>query len=140
MVSLSLRANPDRAPVQEQSLQAHAFLNYLRFVSMGCRSKPKADLFEACALLHVDQKASGEAHADALMRCLNDTLGKRARLFAPGTTEMTFDERWLTALGCAIAKGDGHSTDFLLKSRVRRSDQRLVHFLVTRISDCFSLT
>ncbi|MFK7764557.1 MAG: hypothetical protein AB8B62_14955 [Roseobacter sp.] len=139
MVSLPLRANPDHAPAEEQSSQACAFLNYLRFVSMGCRSKPKADLFEACALLHGDRKASREAHADALMRCLNDTLGKRARLFAPGTTEMTFDEQWLTALGCAIAKQDGDSTEFLLKSRIRRNDQRLIQFLVTRISECFSL-
>lgn len=140
MLSSRLETHGARRPVQSLSTEAFAYLNHLRFVAMGCRSKRHTDLFEACALLHVDRNASRDAHADALMRCLNDTLGKKARLYAPGSMDLTFDERWLVELGRAIARSDNASESFLLKSRVSHEHRRLIRFLVKRISDCFSLT
>ncbi|MEP4961547.1 MAG: hypothetical protein ABJQ70_00810 [Roseobacter sp.] len=106
---------------------------------MSCRSKPKTDLFEACALLHVQRSKSRDAYAEALMRCLGQALGARARLFAPGTTELTFDERWLVEVGSANMRGDDASLNFLLRSRVAHEHRRLVGFLIARISECFSL-
>ncbi|WP_254685014.1 hypothetical protein [Tateyamaria omphalii] len=123
-------------PVSDGAL---GFLNHLRFVSMTCRAKRRADLFEACALLHATRSASQEAHAEALMRCLAQALGKQPRLYAPGTVEMTFDESWLLRLGQAIAVGDEGSVAFLLKSRVLPEHRRLVRFLVGRISEFFAL-
>ena len=137
---LDLATEPQRSlrvpPVSEDSL---AFLNQLRFISMSCRSKRRADLFEACALLHVTRSASQEAHAEALMRCLAQALGKQPRLHAPGTAEMTFDETWLLRLGQAITVQDEGSVSFLLKSRVLPEHRRLIRFLVGRISEYFSL-
>ncbi|WP_415400598.1 hypothetical protein [Tateyamaria sp. SN3-11] len=122
------------------SPQAFGYLNLLRSKAMDGRAKPRTDLFQACALLQVTRTASREAHAEALMRCLDEALGKRARLHAPGTAEMTFDETWLVELGQAAARNDSASQSFLLGSRVLPQHRRLVRFLVGRISECFSLT
>lgn len=119
--------------------EAWAFLNHLRFVAMECRVKPRTDLFEACALLKVERSASRDAHAEALMRCLGEAFGKPARLFAPGTTEQTFDEQWLMRLGMACGQDDEDSVRFLLSSRVAFENRRLVRFLIGRIAECFSL-
>lgn len=126
-------------PKPEVSAEAFAFVNHLRFVAMSCRVKPREDLFEACALLHVSRSESQVAHAEALMRCLDQALGSKSRLHAPGVAEMTFDESWLMQLGLASARGDESSLAFLLASRVHREHRRLVRFLIGRISDCFSL-
>ena len=119
--------------------EAFGFLNHLRFTAMGCRAKPRTGLFEACALLHANNEASRQAHAEALMRCLGEALGKPARLHASGVEELTFDERWLVQLGVASARRDEASLRFLLQSRVGREHRRLISFLVGRISECFSL-
>ncbi len=134
MVPLRLERCVDPVPVQELSPEAASFINHLRFISMGCRSKRSTNLFEACALLHVEKSASREAFADALMRCLDEALGKRTLLYAPGTTELSFDEKWLVRLGQASAMNDESSVDFLLRSRVGRDHQRLIRYLVAQIS------
>ena len=128
------------APPQEAfSPEAFAFLNHLRFVAMNCRVKPRTDLFEACALLKVERSDSRDAHADALMRCLKEAFGKPARLYAPGTQDLTFDEQWLMRLGLSYAANDRDSQSFLLGSRVSAENRRLVGFLVSRIAEHFSL-
>ncbi|MEM9580546.1 MAG: hypothetical protein AAF891_07640 [Pseudomonadota bacterium] len=136
-----LRKNADaRQPCQSSiSPGAREFVNHLRFVAMDCRAKPRADLFEACALLHVSQSASRDAFAQALTRCLGEALGKPARLLAPGTDELTFDEHWLVQLGIACARDDDASLTFLLRSRVAFENRRLVGFLMGNLSECFSL-
>lgn len=142
MVPLRLDLATDARPVPQQrqvSDPAFAYLNFLRFMSMSCRAKPRTDLFQACALLHASRSASREAHAEALMRCLAEALAKQPRLLAPGTVEMSFDENWLVQLGEAIAQEDDGSIAFLLKSRVLPEHRRLVRFLVGRISECFPL-
>lgn len=128
---------PQAKPVH--SPEVLGFVNHLRFVSMSCRAKPRTDLFHACALLHGAQADAQKAHAEALMRCLNQALGKPARLHAPGVGEMTFDESWLVQLGLASARGDQASLSFLLASRVAHQHRRLVRFLVGQISERFSL-
>ena len=135
-LAIAPRRNP---PARQISDGAFAFLNHLRFMSMSCRSKRRTDLFEACALLHATRSASQEAHAEALMRCLAEALGKQPRLHAPGTVEMTFDETWLLQLGQAIAAEEDASIAFLLKSRVLPQHRRLVRFLIGRISEYFCL-
>lgn len=140
MVPLRLQTVTEHIPHQDVPSSALGFLNHLRFTAMGCRSMRRTDLFEACALLHTDRHASRNAHAEALMRCLDEALNTRARLLSPGTAEMTFDERWLVELGRAIGRDDEASVSFLLQSRVPRDHHRLVRFLIGRISECFALT
>lgn len=147
MVSSSTNATLNREQLRHVKADANAafhpeawaFLNHLRFVAMACRVKPRTDLFEACALLKVERSASRDAHAEALMRCLSEAFGKPARLYAPGTTEQTFDEQWLMRLGMACGQGDEDSAHFLLNSRVAFENRRLVRFLIGRIAECFSL-
>lgn len=119
--------------------EAMGYLNHLRFTAMGCRSKRRTGLFEACALLRVDPGASCAAHSEVLMRCLNEALNTQTRLLAPGTTELTFDERWLVEIGRAIGRNDEPSVQFLLQSRVPKEHRRLVRFLIGQISGYFTL-
>ena len=118
--------------------EARPFLNHLRFVALRCRVMPRTTLFEACALLQIEKSARRTSHAESLMRCIDEALGRRVWLFAPGTLEITFDEAWLVQLACATARQDADSMDFLLRSRVAPEHRRLVRFLVSRITDCFS--
>ncbi len=136
-----LRRELDRERLPEPQIAGDMFnfLNHLRFVAMQCRSMPRTDLFKACALLHGAEDANRQAHAEALVRCLPEALGKPARLLAPGVSETTFDENWLMQLGSASARGDASSMAFLLNSRVGKENRRLIRFLVGRISECFSL-
>lgn len=128
---------PDDSPVERGPT---GFLNHLRFVALACRAKGRADLFKACALLSTDKSWSMRAHAEALMLCLNDALSQRAVLFRPGTVELSFDEAWLIELATALRRDDEASVRFLLHSRVKREHHRHIRFLVTRISEHFSLT
>ncbi|WP_299044755.1 hypothetical protein [uncultured Tateyamaria sp.] len=137
---MEMAADQRRArPLPRVSPQGLAFLDCLRVTSMACRAKPRADLFEACALLHATRSASVSAHAEALMRCLNQALRKHPRLHAPGTDEMTFDEKWLVQLGQANVRDDDASMAFLLQSRIVPEHQRLIKFLIGRISESFAL-
>ncbi|WP_299288255.1 hypothetical protein [uncultured Tateyamaria sp.] len=135
MVPLRLNVSGKSRPATPLAPQAFDYLNQLRFKAMECRAKPRADLFEACALLQVTRSDSKEAHAEALMRCLAEALGKSPRLHAPGTLEISFDEAWLVELGKAHARGDRASMDFLLGSRVLPQHRRLVHYLIGHIAD-----
>ena len=74
------------------------------------------------------------------MRCINEALGKPARLLSPGVSELTFDERWLVQLARASAQGDEDSLRFLLSSRVAFENRRLVRFLIGRIAGDFALS
>lgn len=136
---LPLRSDFDIAPtgLNDAAKPALNFLNFLRFTALGCRIKPRTDLFHACALLQVTRSQSLEAHAEALMRCLPEALGKTPQLFAPKVVEMSFDERWLDQLGQAAGRNDHASIAFLIRSRVLPEHRRLVTFLVLRISEFF---
>lgn len=139
MLSLKSGVPPVARTAPSLDPGAQAFLNHLRLAAMACRSKPRADLFEACALLQVTRSASCTAHTEALMRCLAEALGKPARLHTPGTAETSFDEKWLLQLGRVLRQGDSASAAFLLGARVGLPHRRLVRYLMGRIAECFSL-
>ena len=109
------------------------FLNLVRRAAMDCRTKPRADLFRACALLQVDRIASQQAHVEVLVRCLPQALGKQARTFAPGVSETTFDEAWLCQIRSALLRDDLDSVHFLIASRVTRELRRQIKFLIAHI-------
>ncbi|MEO1494188.1 MAG: hypothetical protein AAFV19_18710 [Pseudomonadota bacterium] len=125
----------DAAPSPVNNEQA--LLNSLRFVALECRAKSRVDLFESCALLAVGKTKSQAAHAEALMRCLDQALGKRPVLYRPGTEETSFDEAWLLELCRAVARGDDPSATFLIFSRVRPQSRRHIRFLMGGITECF---
>ncbi|MCV6592987.1 MAG: hypothetical protein OIF48_08560 [Silicimonas sp.] len=127
---------PEAAP---RDTSGQAFLNHLRFTAMACRAKARTDLFEACALLAVDRSQSRKAHAEALVLSLNEALGKRPIFHRPGDAERSFDEHWILQLARVLAQGDEASATFLLHSRVERAKHRHILFLMSRISEHFSL-
>ncbi|MEM6566692.1 MAG: hypothetical protein AAF665_19735, partial [Pseudomonadota bacterium] len=92
-----------------------------------------------CALLAVDRTQSIKAHAEALMSCLSQALGKQAVLYRPGTEERSFDETWLLRLAASLVGGDEASAAFLLHSRIDRVHHRHIRFLLSRISEQFRL-
>jgi len=111
-----------------------SFLNSLRIATVICRARLQTDRFEACALLHVSHSVSTRAHAEALVQCLSKALDKPARLLAPGTDELSFDEHWLLGLARAHTRGDDASVAFLLGRRVRPENRRLVAFLIGQLT------
>ena len=113
MVPLRLDQKRIAFPVEDVGGQANAFINYLRFAALGYRAKARADIFEACALLKTCPTENRAAHAEALMRCLGQALGKQAKVLSPGAAEYTFDELWLMQIAAASARDDDASISFL---------------------------
>lgn len=110
-------------------------LNKLRLLALRCRAAARLDLFQACALLSTDRQTAANAYADALFRTLGQGLGRPPRIFVPGSTDLSFDERWLMALIDATETGDEASRTFLLSSRLRPEARRALAFLVTNLTD-----
>lgn len=117
--------------------RAWALLNHLRLIALQCRSAARADLFEACAVLSHDRSIARAAHAETLMKCLSQATGNRPRMLRPGSEEVSFDEAWLARLATASLDEDHDSFRFLLQSRVPKSAQRNVAFLIHAISRAF---
>ena len=137
-MTLQLLKRPAKS-LPECRLDANAlvFLRHLRSVFMTCRPMAKTSLFEACALLHGNPDVAQQAFAEALMRCLGEALSKKVHLYAPGAKETTFDENWLVGLGLAWSRGDEASFDFLINSRVRPENRRLMRYLVSQVAEQF---
>lgn len=120
--------------------EARDLLNHLRLMSLQCRTAARTDLFKACAVLSCAPGVARNAHAEVLMKCLSQTLGKVPVLYRPGVDEVSFDEAWLLRAATSAARGDWDSFRFLLTSRVPRHAQRQLGFLIIRVSERFSLT
>jgi len=114
-------------------------INHLRLVSLDCRASARTDLFEACAILSNDRNVARTAHAEALMKCLSQALGKAPKMLRPGVAEMSFDEAWLARLSDASRRRDDASMTFLLRSRVSKNSCRSIAFLINAISDRFAI-
>lgn len=94
-------------------------------------------MVEACALLATNKAQSFRAHAEALVRCLNQALSKQAIFFRPGTRDVSFDEAWLMQLARALDGAAEDNVQFLLRSRVAPEYHRHMRFLVSRIAERF---
>ncbi|MEM6637110.1 MAG: hypothetical protein AAF667_14610 [Pseudomonadota bacterium] len=117
---------------------AREFLNYLRITALNCRSAARADLFRACAMLETDTGVAKSAHAELLMRCLPQVIGKMPKILRPGEQEISFDEAWLLRLFEACRNDDGASFAFLIRTRVVRHAQRKIGFLMRSSTEQFS--
>ena len=126
---------PDVAPVPAPPEPVpSAELEALRAAARCVRSAARLDLFRACAMLGDDRHAATRTAAEALVRTLDQGLGRRARLYRPGTPALSFDERWLSALIDAIRREDGDSMAFLLHSRILPHARRATGFLTGRVA------
>ena len=108
------------APAVDCPAAERAALDFLRAIYQSCRAKPRHDLFAACDLLSFDRHIATSTYAEAILRTLRQTLGRRPNLLRPGDETVTFDESWLLALlrSCGRARKDDIA--FLMASRVDR--------------------
>ena len=75
------------------------------------------------------------AHLDDLGQFLNfmeETMGRRFAVFAPGCADRSFDEEWLCALFRAKSRADADSYRFLLRTRLSAEKTSHAHFLICR--------
>jgi len=123
------------------TLSQQATLTFLRLVGARCRVMARTDLFRACAMLGEDQMRAAEAVATALIRGLTGAGGLGAlRLYQPGATDLSFDERWLLAAISAAARDDVDSLTFLLARRLPKHSRRQFGFLLRALSDALETT
>ena len=138
--AFAFAAEPQFSPRTEQLFESETIgiLNQLRMIAIRCRCAARTDLFHACAVLSVDRSTSKGAHAEILIRCLEQALGKRPVFHRPGSAEISFDEAWLSRAIEAIRKGDEDSFRFVLCARVPHLTRRNLAFLVRGVTDAFS--
>lgn len=115
---------PDPAPTPLVDTELLAFL---RVQWARCRCLPRRDLF-ACSTTPL---STPEARTVALLRALEcpDALGG-LRLYQPGATEQSFDEKWVLAALAAGAARDTDSLTFLLHSRLGLPARRQIAALI----------
>ncbi|SMX44203.1 hypothetical protein [Actibacterium lipolyticum] len=123
-----------RAPVpfDDEMLQR---LNKLRLLAMRCRAAAHLDMFTACALLSQNKDEAASAFAEAMLRTLQQGLGRPAVFYAPGTKEVSFDEAWLLRMMSCVRDGDQASFTFLISSVLDQSMRRSVAFLVRGLAE-----
>lgn len=120
--------------IVDLSKSERALLNHLRLIALKCRSAAREDLFEACRLLSSEETNSLDAHATALVKCLEEALGKRPKLLRPGLEKLTFDEAWLMRLLNSARIKDDPSFLFLLTSRVSAAQRHNLAFLLRAVA------
>lgn len=142
MVSLHRQVSEDFQPlVRAQPIVPDTWrgvLNHLRVIALGCRSAAQTNLFKACALLSNKENTARDAHARALVKCLEQAIAARPTFFRPGVKEVSFDEAWLIRTIAAARQGDTDSFSFLIRSRVPKLHQRHIAFLINGISEQFA--
>ncbi len=122
------------ALIRSEPAPVDPLLIRIRVSALACRTAARTDLFEACAVLSADRETADAAHIEVLTRCLAQGLGRAPQFFRPGALEVSFDEAWLMRLLNASSTKDSDSFAFLLRSRVHRSAQRNLAFLLHRIA------
>lgn len=143
---------PLKTPVQQplidrlqplRSLAQTRRLNRLRLSAMRCRASARVDVSEACILLCVDEAQSAFRFEEALLRSLHQGFGRKPRFYAVGAKEESFDERWLLQVLDAAEQGDMVSVEFLVRSRIAKTMQRSIRFLIRgavgRFGGCVTL-
>jgi hypothetical protein len=114
--------------------EARRILAPLRLFSLTCRAKGRIDAFKACVMLSQDPVASAQAYADALLRLLAGAFERPLVLHAPGSQDLSFDERWLAGLLAAAAREDGQSLAFLTLRSIPRHLTRHTVWLAGRLA------
>ena len=122
------------SPVVVCPAAERATLDFLRTSYQTCRTKPRHDLFEACDLLTFDRRVATTTYAEAILRTLPQTLGRRPMILRPGDIVVTFDESWLLALLRACGTGNRDNMTFLANSRVKALYRPNLLFLMSSLS------
>ena len=135
---MALALHVERCPAAEPPAFPDAVmttLSEIRMTALACRSAARTDIFEACALLATTRGAARDAYCQALVRCLEQALGRAPVFFRPDVVQMSFDEAWLSRLMETVRRGDEDSLAFLLRSRVGVPHRRLLGYLIGQIAE-----
>lgn len=118
--------DPDPTPQANPALLAALRVHWAR-----CRCLPRTAFF---AQPPTTQRTV-EAMTVALLRALDcpEALGA-LRLYQPGATELSFDEKWLLGALSAGGAGDLDSLTFLLNSRLTRTARRQIGMQIIALS------
>ncbi len=107
------------SPVVVCPAAERATLDFLHTSYQTGRTKPRHDIFAACDLLACDRHVATTTYAEAILRTLPQTLGRRPMILRPGDVVITFDESWLLALLHACGNENRDNIAFLANSRVK---------------------
>lgn len=105
-------------------------LNKLRLTAMRCRASTQVDVFEACKLLNVNETLAETHFEEALLRTLRQGLQRKPKFYSVGSSEESFDEKWLLQVLGAADTDDFASVEFLIRSRIDRRMWRSIRFLI----------
>ena len=122
------------SPVVVCPAAERATLDFLRTSYQTCRTKPRHDIFAACDLLTCDRHVATTTYAEAVLRTLPQTLGRRPMILRPGDVVVTFDESWLLALLNACGNENRDNIAFLANSRVKPRYRPNLLYLMTRLA------
>ena len=111
-----------------------ATLDFLRTSYQTGRTRPRHDIFEACDLLTSDRHVATTTYAEAILRTLPQTLGRRPIILRPGDAVVTFDESWLLALLHACGTENRDNIAFLTNSRVKPLYRPTLLYLMSNLS------
>ena len=122
------------SPVMVCPAAERATLDFLRTSYQTGRTKPRHDIFAACDLLTCDRHVATTTYADAILRTLPQTLGRRPLILRPGDVVVTFDESWLLALLHACGNENRDNITFLANSRVKPRYRPTLLYLISNLA------
>ena len=99
-------------------------LEAVREQAKQARSLPKMDIFKACELVQLDIELLTPEILSIFVRSLPQAFGRSTHFFPAGTTELSWDEKWLISLVSAISRADYDSAHFLIKTCIKPSHQK----------------
>lgn len=123
-------ADPIRDLERFYTAENLALLNRLRFHAIECRAEKRVEFFEACALIQADPASAVDEHIAALIRILDQAIGHKPTIHAPGCKTLSFDEKWLLQIFQQSCVEDLDSVLFLIRRRVISYKQRAFGALV----------
>ena len=106
-------------------------LEAVREHARQARSLPRIDMFKACELVQFDIELVTPEIINIFVRSLPQAFGRPTHFFPTGTSELTWDEKWLISLILAVSRADYDSVNFLIKTSVKPIHQQQCRSIVS---------
>ena len=106
-------------------------LEAVREHARQARSLPRIDMFKACELVQFDIELVTPEVLNIFVRSLPQAFGRPTHFFPTGTSELTWDEKWLISLISAVSRADYDSVHFLIKTSVKPVHQQQCKSIVS---------
>lgn len=106
-------------------------LEAVREHARQARSMPKIDIFKACELVQFDIELVTPEILNIFVRSLPQAFGRPTHFFPTGTSELSWDEKWLISLILAVSRADYDSVHFLIKTSVKPIHQQQCRSIVS---------